>query len=181
MSDPAIPFSVPDPNAPTPPAKSSSFPWYFAGLLVFLFLCFGGLTLIRHFAPGLVSHLPGGITGTITAAGTPESWTMTPTDCDSGEPRQFLGISFYDLHQPKLGGRLVIPVDDPTHIVLNTPTQGGAVRLDKTECTTWDVDAHRNNSTFNGIWGVTGHARFDCTFDDPVAHFTGDVQFHSCH
>ena len=156
-------------------------PWYVIGLLVILFLAFGGISLIRYLFPGAVSFLPGGASGFITSTGNGENWTMQPSSCQSGERRQFFGAMFFDNRQSRLGGRIASPEDSPTHIVLNTPTQGGAVELTRDQCTVWDVDLHHTSSTYNGIWAVSGHARFDCTFDQPQARFTGDIHLHSCH
>ena len=170
----------PEPPAPAP-AGISSYPWYFLGLLVFLFFSFGGIRLVRHFLPAAVSMLPGGASGTISVTGKPENWVMNVSSCYSGERRSYFGASFFDSRQPRFDGHLDLQIGQPERIVLNTPTQGGSVILSKNECDLWDVDLHHTSSTYNGIWAVSGHARFDCTFDDPVAHFTGDIQLHSCH
>ncbi len=179
---PPIPPENTGPAAGTPAvAAKSGVPWYLLGVLFVMFLGFGGVRLIRHFLPGAVSRLPGGASGTITTAGTPENWTMHVSSCYAGERHNYFGASFFDDRQNKLGGHINLAEDQPARVVLDTPTQGGSVVLTKDQCDVWDVELHHTSSTYNGIWAVTGHARFDCSFDNPAAHFTGDIQLHSCH
>ena len=145
-----------------------------AGLVIFLIV--GGFVAFMNYQMG------SRVKGDITLASPVKSWTMHVNSCSSGERKMFFGVLFSDKKQPAMGGRISMPEDGEPRIILNRPDADYAVAYGKRDCKVWDVDLQRTNSTYNNIWGMTGHARFDCeTTDDTASHAVGDVQFGSCH
>jgi len=122
------------------------------------------------------------VKGNVTLSIPTKTWTMHVNACASGERKEFFGVMFFDEKQPQTGGRLALPEEGEPHISLNLPDADYAIEYRKSDCSVWDVSLDHTNSTYNGIWAVKGHARFDCTTtDDTPSHATGDVQFDSCH
>ncbi len=121
--------------------------------------------------------------GNVTLSTAAKSWTMHVNRCTSGDRRGFLVVSFFDDKQPGTGGRLILPVDHEASLGLNRPDKNYSVSFKRSDCSLWDVTVDHTNSTYNGIWAVEGHARFDCTVPDTdtTLHATGDLQFNSCH
>ena len=123
----------------------------------------------------------GKATGTATLSRDSKTWIMHVNTCQSGQRQQYFGVGFFDETQPQTGGRIALPEDGEPHVVMNVPGTDFAVRYSKSDCKLWDVDVQRTNSTYNDIWALEGHARFDCTTSQPASHATGDIQFDSCH
>ena len=153
-------------------------------LLFALFILNG----FSHFVPPLrrlLSHIPylfpPEVSGTVTSTGSTGDWTMHVDDCESGERAQFFGISFFDHSQPALGGHFNLGRDETPLLSVDTPQQGGSEQILASGCSVWDVDIRRTSSTYNNIWAMKGHARFDCQSHDPDVRITGDLQFRSCH
>ncbi|AEU38730.1 hypothetical protein [Granulicella mallensis] len=123
----------------------------------------------------------GKATGTATLSRESKNWTMHVNTCQSGQRQQYFGVGFFDESQPQTGGRIALPEDGEPHVVLNVPGTDFAVRYNKSDCKVWDVDVQRTNSSYNDIWAMEGHARFDCETSAPESHTTGDLKFDSCH
>ena len=146
------------------------------------------LTLGNSFNPALHKflnrHLPGqfpdSITGIVTASGDVGNWTIHPNACFSGETKEYFGFEFYDESQPQSGGQLVVPPDTDSSVTLNS-SKGGTDTFHRDDCQVWDVDLHRTNTRYNAIWGLDGHAKFDCQFHDPDSRITADLTVHECH
>jgi hypothetical protein len=115
------------------------------------------------------------VQGTFHASGTTlTDWTMTPTDCASGDRSDFLGAQLTDG-----SGHVVTIVIDPTSgtaVEVSIPNTGKAVKLDATMCSTFDVDAQFNNTWVNNIRGVDGHVHVVCD-QQGLDHFDGNAQF----
>jgi len=101
-------------------------------------------------------------------------WTMTPTDCASGDRSDFLGAQLTDG-----SGHVVTVIMDPTSgpsLVVGIPGTGKAVALDGSMCSTFDIDAQFNNTWVNNVRGVDGHVNVVC--DSPgLDHFDGNAHF----
>ena len=133
---------------------------------------------VLHGMPGL---FPDDASGTVTAHGGSGDWTMHVNACQSGEYRQFFGVTFFDESQAKLGGRLVLPVEGDQTLLVNTPARGGSDEVRSGACQVWDVDLQRTGTSYNRIVALQGHARFDCRLSNPEARLVGDLRFRSCH
>jgi len=143
---------------------------------VILFVVAGFVGFILHMGKSKAK-------GDATLSTGTKSWTMHVNACTSGERRQFFGVTFFDENQPQSGGRLILPVDREASLGMNRPDKNYSVVFKRSDCSLWDVTVDHTNSTYNGIWAVEGHARFDCTVPDTdtTLHATGDLQFDSCH
>ncbi len=150
-------------------------------VLVFLRGCSAFVPPLHRLLHHIPYLFPDDATGTVTATGDFGNWTMHVDQCLSGERRQYFGAAFSDHAQPTLGGHIALPEDGEAHIDIDTPQKGGSDVIQRGGCQVWDVDLQRSNSTYNNVYAITGHARFDCTFQNPDAHLAGDVQFRSCH
>lgn len=147
------------------------------------------LTLGNDFTPSVHTFLhqhfparyPDDIAGTITASGDLGNWTMHPNVCHSGEPREYFGVEFFDETQPRLGGQIVLPPDGEPSVSLNSPAKGGSDTIHRGGCQLWDVDLNRTNTRYNAIWGLTGHAKFNCEFHDPESRIAADLNINNCH
>ncbi len=173
----------PQPPAPRTPSRKS---W--GGRLFFATIAFVVLSALSHFSPPLrrlLGHIPylfpPEAAGTVTSTGGTGDWTMHVDECESGERTQYFGIAFFDHTQRALGGHINLREDETPLLSINTPRQGGSEEIRSPGCSVWDVDLRRTNSTYNNIWAMDGHARFDCQYHDPEARVTGDLQFRSCH
>jgi hypothetical protein len=134
---------------------------------------------------GLIGYLvfKSRVSGAVTLSDPTEQQTWHLTSCWSGQSRGYYGIAFSDDRQHDAEGRIEDPVDGEPHVVLDLATKNYAIAFYKNDCPVWDVDVHHGWATYNGIWSMTGHARFTCSYNDDgiVRHATGDVQFGSCH
>ena len=180
MSSPDLPTPS---GTPDTPQRNS---WW--GALWFLCIALFVLAVCSNFSPPLrrlLGHIPylfpPEVTGTVTATGTTGNWTMHVDECESGERSQYFGIAFFDHTQHALGGHINLTQDETPLLSVNTPRQGGSDEITSPGCAVWDVDIRRTNSSYNDIWAMKGHARFDCQYHDPEARVTGDLQFRSCH
>jgi hypothetical protein len=144
-----------------------------------------GYTLVLLFSMVSLFTLTGckgKATGTATLSRDSKNWTMHVNTCQSGQRQQYFGVAFFDETQPQTGGRVVQPEDGEPHVVMNVPGTDYGVRYSRSDCKVWDVDIQRTNSSYNDIWAIEGHARFDCEMGEPeVSHATGDLKFDSCH
>ena len=133
--------------------------------------------LHKHFP----QRYPDDISGTVSASGGVGTWVMQVNVCHSGEPRQYFGFEFFDHAQPQLGGNIVLPPNRDDVVSVNTPGQGGSDEIHREDCQVWDVDLNRTNGRYNGIWGLQGHVKFDCTFHNPDARLIASLDIRKCH
>lgn len=130
----------------------------------------GGLALT-----GCSNELKGKIQ--VTAAG--QTWTVTPSECASGQRQNFFGV---DAREGSDDARLVRVILDPKAsytLHLNVPGTDKGINLEGAGCSTFDIAVERQNSSINDITNVRGHIRVAC--DLPDLKVDADLTFANCH
>jgi hypothetical protein len=120
------------------------------------------------------------LTGTITSSGGElGAWTIQPDSCQSGEREQFRGVQLFAGDSNKHGTAFISPFGGEQQISINLDHGGKARLFSSSDCKVLDGEIQRQNSRVNRIYNVSGHVRFDCTYNEE--HVTGDLTFENCH
>lgn len=135
---------------------------------------------------------PGNVEGQIYSRGAPHGdFTMTPTNCLSGEHESFFGVWLtsglvkVDGRQGFQGGlKLVKSHLGQWEVYLESPTDCDGLRctirpVGFSDCSRYDVHVENTNTTFNDIRVRRGHAYLECSFPDGGA-LSASLDFKGC-
>lgn len=107
-------------------------------------------------------------------------WSMSPTECYSGQRVSFFGVDLYQNDDDDSMVRLVSDPIDGMFVIANVPRTRQAVILSANDgCETFDVDFVRTNTSVNDIYNIEGFAVIDCELPGRSLHV--DVNFAGCH
>lgn len=120
-----------------------------------------------------------GARGTLTSNGMSGDWTMHASECVSGQPQSFYGISLSDRTNPALAARIVQPESGFDRVTVQIPKSHEEITFNKPQCTVWDVEMHYDGTLANSIRELAGHARFECSQGN--AHIAGNIELRKCH
>jgi hypothetical protein len=113
----------------------------------------------------------------VTAAG--QTWSVTPSECASGQRQNFFGV---DAREGTSDDKLVRVILDPKAsytLRLNVPGTDKGINLEGAGCSTFDIVVERQSSSINDITNVQGHIRVAC--DLPDLKVDADLTFSNCH
>jgi hypothetical protein len=153
-----------------PPKRSGARRWL-------LFAAIGILPLTMA-VWGFSSVLaPSVVTGRfVNRGGKYGDWTLTPTECTSGQRAEFFGVILQS-ETPPLEARIIEDATRRVSLDIDVPGTNQALTID---CPGLRANLVRTHSSLNGIWEMEGDAHVDC---DGVlgGHLTGDLTFARCH
>ncbi len=104
-----------------------------------------------------------------------DAWVLTPDDCESGQRRNFFGVTLLDTQAP---GAFVRVMTDPIRgnvVLLNPGTGAKNVLLSANDCSQFDVQVHTTNTTINDIRALDATLRLQCN------NVTANVTAENCH
>jgi hypothetical protein len=158
------------------------------GTAVIVVLSIVAATVVLFFVFG-----SGSVEGQIQARGKPwGTWSMTPTDCHSGQHQSFFGV-WVAPELKKSGGRegfkgglkiMKSPLEE-WNVYVESPLECESFKckiyeLPRSACRVFDVDVKKTSNMINDIWIVEGHAKLDCTTPEGGA-VTANLKFDGCH
>lgn len=120
------------------------------------------------------------LAGTVQVTHAGQTWTVTPSQCNSGQRQGFFGV---DAREGDTDDKLVRVIHDPTAsyiLRLDVPGSDQIINLPGGQgCSAFDIVVERQNSTINDVTNVRGHIRVAC--DLPDLKVNADVTFANCH
>jgi hypothetical protein len=153
-------MSGPD-NDSTP---SASAPLKFLGLVIPLAIV-GALMVFFQLTTAEVS-------GTLKSSGALGSWSLTPSECTSGQHEGFAGVSLSSEQSPTVIRIVSDPMRGDVLVVVRPGTKN--VVLDGTSCSRFQLRSHRTDTNVNEIWLVDGSLEVNCP------ELSGAVTFSGC-
>jgi hypothetical protein len=103
----------------------------------------------------------------------PRSFRIAPTTCNRLVTTETGAIDLYR-QDPNDDTELVI--GDSGLVLVRLPGKKQMVRLERSDCSVYELDEHDNGVTVNGVCGVAGHVKLDCEAPE-LGRVVGDAKF----
>ncbi len=145
-----------------------------------------GLALIA--SVGCNPFRSGSVKGHVEAKGELGNWVLEKGNCYSGQREQYFGVigfgpdgSGIAIKLVKDGVRGWTAIVNQASSCRNEAEKGGckAVVFAPNDCTTFDVDVTRTNTTVNDIRALDGTLHIECSND--TSSVKGNLTFDHCH